>query len=370
MHLHVITHDVPFPPTYGGVIDVYFQLKALAERGIELHLHAFTDGRNPHPELYRYCVEVNLYPKRRVIKTLPTKLPRGVNTRNDEGLLDRLLADSFPILFEGIESTFFLSHPEFESRKKVVRLQRIDWEYYYARGQHETRYWQKQFYLAESRQLQHFEQTLGFADHLLTISPKDTSYYAEKHPSVHHLPPFHGHGSVSGKTGHGDYCLYHGSLDHPENHEAAMFLVEEVFADITLPLLIAGTAPRPELISAVNEFDHIFLRPNPGQGELAEMLHDAHIHVLPAFQSSGLPLKLIDSLYTGRFVLVNPPMVYRTGLEFGTHVAQDSEEMRRLVENLWKQDFTEIDIAQRKASLNTLYPPSLHGETLAKLLTA
>lgn len=33
MKLHVVSFQVPFPPDYGGLIDVYYKLKALKEAG-------------------------------------------------------------------------------------------------------------------------------------------------------------------------------------------------------------------------------------------------------------------------------------------------------------------------------------------------
>ena len=36
MKLHVVSFQVPFPPDYGGLIDVYYKLKALKEAGDEI----------------------------------------------------------------------------------------------------------------------------------------------------------------------------------------------------------------------------------------------------------------------------------------------------------------------------------------------
>lgn len=38
-HLNIVAFDNPYPPTYGGVIDVYYKLKSLAETGLKIHLH-------------------------------------------------------------------------------------------------------------------------------------------------------------------------------------------------------------------------------------------------------------------------------------------------------------------------------------------
>ena len=36
-HLHIISFDVPYPANYGGVIDVFYKLKALHAEGIKIH---------------------------------------------------------------------------------------------------------------------------------------------------------------------------------------------------------------------------------------------------------------------------------------------------------------------------------------------
>ena len=44
-HLHIVSFDVPWPANYGGVIDVFYKVKALSAKGIRIHLHAFEYGR-------------------------------------------------------------------------------------------------------------------------------------------------------------------------------------------------------------------------------------------------------------------------------------------------------------------------------------
>ncbi|MEZ4850597.1 MAG: glycosyltransferase family 1 protein, partial [Bacteroidia bacterium] len=205
MHLHVISFDIPYPANYGGVIDVYYKLVALAELGVKIHLHCFEYGREPAEELEMICEEVNYYPRKGIINSLPVRYPHIVRSRKSDEMLNRLLMDDIPILFEGLHTTYYLSHPDFERRLKLVRMHNIEWEYYYQLSQRENRYWQKKYLMAESRQLKHFENILPFADHILTISPKDTTYYKELYKNVTYLPAFHPFTQVSSKSGSGKY---------------------------------------------------------------------------------------------------------------------------------------------------------------------
>ena len=47
--LHIVSFDVPYPPNYGGVIDVFYKLKALFDLGIEIYFHTFVESFGFHP---------------------------------------------------------------------------------------------------------------------------------------------------------------------------------------------------------------------------------------------------------------------------------------------------------------------------------
>ena len=54
-NLNLISFDVPYPPDYGGVIDVFYKIKALYALGIRVHLHCFEYGRKGADELKEIC---------------------------------------------------------------------------------------------------------------------------------------------------------------------------------------------------------------------------------------------------------------------------------------------------------------------------
>ena len=61
IYLHIISFDVPYPPSYGGVIDVFYKIKAFYEAGIKIHLHCFEYGRGKAAELEGLCESVSYY---------------------------------------------------------------------------------------------------------------------------------------------------------------------------------------------------------------------------------------------------------------------------------------------------------------------
>lgn len=367
-HLHHISFDVPYPANYGGVIEVYYKLKALAEAGVKVHLHCFEYGRGYAEELESICESVNYYPRKQRLQSLPVRYPHIVKSRRSKELLKNLEKDPWPILFEGLHSTYYLSHPKLENRRKVVRLHNVEWEYYYALAQWESGYLNRQYYLAESRQLRAWEDVLPFADQLLPISPKDTAYYAERFKNVDHLPPFHGNHAITSRPGQGDYCLYHAKLSVPENHEAAMFLINQVFHDFPVPLIIAGGGAQPELIEAISENDQILLRPDPGEAEMEDLIRNAHILVLPTFQATGIKLKLLNSLFNGRHVMVNPPMILQTKLGLYCHVADDAPDFQKQILQLFDKPFLAEEIEKRKALLSQTYSNQINVQKLIEHL--
>jgi hypothetical protein len=133
-HLHIISFDVPYPADYGGVVDVFFKIKSLASSGVKIILHCYEYGRGRPKELEKYCSEIFYYSRKLNVYGLAKGYPYIVSSRNQSKLLKRLVQDDYPILFEGLHSCFFLSHPQLQSRNKTVRTHNVEHNYYYALG--------------------------------------------------------------------------------------------------------------------------------------------------------------------------------------------------------------------------------------------
>lgn len=368
MHVHVISFDIPYPPNYGGIIDVYYKLKALWELGIKVHLHCFEYGRPYAVELKALCASVHYYPRMGRIASLPLALPHIISSRKSPELKTRLQEDSYPIIFEGLHTCYYLDHTEFKYRQKIVRMHNVEWQYYEELSNREENWAKRQYLLREAELLQNFERRLALASAVLTISPADTDYYSARFNNVHYIPAFHSNDQVMGKPGKGKYCLYHGKLSVAENHEAALFLINYVFKDLDIPLIIAGSEPLPDLITAINQYDHITLRYNPGEGDMLDLMRDAHIHVLPTFQTTGIKLKLLGALFSGRFCLVTPEMVRNTGLAEYCIVAQDTEEFIRLVRQLFEFPFPFAALQQREKLIQGEFSNIKNAEKIVSII--
>ena len=152
-HLHIVAFSIPYPANYGGVIDVFYKLKALHQEGVKIHLHCFRYDRPEADELEKYCETVQYYPRLTGIQSQISLLPYIVNSRQSEELLKNLLADEYPILFEGLHSCYYLGHEALKGRMLVYRESNIEHQYYYNLFKSERNIGRKLFFLIESLRL-------------------------------------------------------------------------------------------------------------------------------------------------------------------------------------------------------------------------
>lgn len=367
-HLHVISFDVPFPANYGGVIDVYYKVQVLAELGVNIHLHCFEYGRKPAPELEKLCTSVHYYHRSTSRRQLFRRKPFIVVSRSSDELLERLLQDDHPILFEGLHTCFHLADERLMNRFKVVRTHNIEHHYYANLAKVERSVPRKFYFLNEVEKLKRFERTLCNAQAVAAISRPDVNYLSGRYPNVHHISAFHPNGKVEVRSGRGNYCLYHGSLDVAENDRAAMYLIDQVFAHIDVPLVVAGNRPSKELRSAVEASPNVRLATDLNTEQIHDLIREAQINVLPTFQATGIKLKLLAALYMGRHCVVNGPMVENTGLEVLCRVEDTEKRMQRVIEELFETAFDASRIAQREEVLNARFCNRVNGEHLKRLI--
>lgn len=368
-HLHIISFDVPYPANYGGVIDVFYKIKALHEQGMKIHLHCFEYGRHEAEYLNTICEKVYYYERKMSRQKLLNSLPFVVATRDSEVLMRNLLKDKYPILFEGLHCCFHLADERLSNRIKIVRTHNIEHDYYRNLEKIEKRVFKKLYFSMEARKLERFEKVLAKANYIAAISPADAKDLASRYNNVHHITAFHPNEKVKIKEGKGKFCLYHGNLEVGENNEAAMFLVNEVFSKIKIPLIIVGKKPSKELVEAVSKHSHVQLKANISTAEIDKLIKDAQINVLPTFQATGIKLKLLAALFTGRHCLVNSPMVANTGLESLCCVMDNAKEMSEEIVRLFIQPFDSINKQVRERILLECFSNSINVEKIIILLS-
>ena len=349
--LQLVAFNIPYPPDYGGVIDIFYKVKALSECGVSVYLHCFEYDRPQTTELEKYCAKVFYYPRESGLRYQLSVKPYIVITRANTHLLNNLSKNIAPILFEGLHTCLYLNHSLLKDHLRLVRTHNIEHEYYLNLFRSEQNLAKKIFFRLEACKLKSYEVMLKNASHLLCISPNDNYYFDHKFGHSHFVPAFHPFNEIKSKTGKGKYILFHGNLSVSENIQAVEYLLKNVLNKINLPVIIAGKNPNERLIQKINKFTHIQLISNPENDEMESLIQNSQICLLPTFQDTGLKLKLLASLFSGRFCIANTAMIHKTGLEHLCNQADSPQEMIRLISELFDQEFTDDEIQMRKLIL-------------------
>lgn len=351
--LHVVAFDVPYPPDYGGAMDIWYRLEALHALGIKVVLHVWQYRRPPAPELHDVCAEVHYYTRPLWRDLLSVTRPYIVASRRDPALLERLLSDRDPVLFEGLHTTAFLAHPALSGRMTVVRMHNVEHDYYRQLASRTTHPVIRTFFRVEAVRLQRYENTLRYARWIAAISQEEQRQLAARYglERVFLLPPAHPYREVSLSGGTGEYALYHGHLAVPENREAALFLMREVFSRLKIPLVVAGRHPGQTLRKTAARMPHVRLVANPDSPEMDRLIRGAQVVLLPGWQSAGQRLKLIASLYQARHILASPAMVRGSGWEDLCLSASTPDEWVEGISNCWDLPVSEAKTARRTERL-------------------
>lgn len=370
-HLHIVSFDIPYPPNYGGVIDVFYKIKTLHNAGVKIHLHCTEyPGREPSEVLNQYCESVDYYRRKTGLVSAISPKPYIVSSRRSKKLINKLASDNYPVLFEGLHSCFYINDRRLKNKFKIYRESNIEHRYYYNLFHVEKKLYDKVYYIIEAFKLRLYQKVLRHADLLLAVSEADTEYLQQhfKNKKVVHPPSFHANEKTNILSGKGQFALYHGNIEVPENAFAAEFLIREVFSQIDLPLIIAGMKPPKTIRQLAEQTNGVELIANPSDEEMFDLIKNAHINVLVTFQATGLKLKLLNTLYNGRFCLVNDKMLSGTPLAELCHVANDAETLRKKVKELAEKEFSKSLINSREAKLNGLYCNKQNAEKLLGLI--
>lgn len=351
--LHIISLDVPIPANYGGVIDIYFRAKAVKKLDVKVILHCFEYGRSTHQNFSEIADEVHFYKRKRTIVDNLKSAPFIVTTRKSEELVARLLQDNHPILMEGHHCAGLLNDSRLKERKKYVRIHNVEWMYYKALSESRTSWWRILFFLNESRKLKKFDATLSLADGLFCLSTTELKYYQTINPASYLWPVgFKMEKSIDLATE--NYALFHGNLSVAENEKSLRWIVD-VWAKnkITLPLVVAGKNPELKLKQFLDKYPFVELIQNPSNEKMTQLISAAKINLLITFQSTGVKLKLLNSLAQGKRCIVNPLMVEGTDLGKFCEVINTEEELAAALIKQEDTAFTNESLSARTDYLKT-----------------
>lgn len=366
--LHIVSFNVPYPADYGGVIDVFYRIKALHKLGVEVVLHTFTYGRPEAKELEGYCSEVRYYKRKTGLVSALGRRPYIVGSRDCKELMEDLRQSDGPILLEGLHCCAVLEHVE--GRKIMVRAHNVEHDYYSRLADVEGNLLKRIYLRSDACKLRRYEPILRKAAAVFAVTEADAAHFREIGcGNVRLMPSSHINDdvvSLPSSDGEPDerYALYHADLSVAENIEAAMFLVDKVFRRSNCRLVVAGRNPSRQIVDAVSSIPNARLVANPDDAEMQNLIRNAHVQILVTNMATGLKLKLLNSLYAGRHCLVNSKMVAGTDLGKVCTVADDEDALLAELDRLMKTPFTVEDIVSRRNLLGTLYSNEANARIL------
>ncbi len=101
---------------------------------------------------------------------------------------------------------------------------------------------------------------------------------------------------------------------------------------------------------------------------MLDLIQNAQINVLPAQNSAGIKIKLLNAVFNGRHCLVNATAVSGTGLDAVCAMAETPSEFIKAIEMLYKLSFIEDDILERQQILNDKYNNRKNAKALIHLI--
>ncbi len=348
--LHIVAFAVPYPPTYGGAMDVWNRVKALHEAGVRIRLHCFVYGQYiPQDIITEMVGEVHYYAR----SVWPVFFKKGqpfvITSRKSNQLLKRLQDDNIPILFEGMQTTGWM---EFLSdRKKFLRAHNVEHKYYHQLAQNSGGF-RSMIYTRESQCLEDYERqhAAGF-DAIFTIAEPDQQWFAQQGGHAVLLPPFHGFKQVDIDPGQGKYLLYQGDLSIEINQRAVLELARMIPVGFKLTLVIAGRSGDPAFESKLSSFVNIRREADVSQEKMSELIRHAHILLVHSLHGEGMKMKLFPALFGGRFIMANRLSETQSILDQAIHFYEPSTFVP-VLEALTTTYFTTAELDARKAILN------------------
>lgn len=368
--VHIISFQNPYPPVYGGVIDVFYKLRALHACGVNVHFHCFIDHENTDiSEILRLAEVVHVYPRRFKFFKLFSTLPFSVASRYHRRLYKNLQAVEGPIFCEGLQSTLVLHKHAFPNRKKILRLHNIESNYYKGLAQSETHFFSRLLFQWEARKYNKYESILATFHKVYTLSYFEQDYVQSRYGNAEYLPVFHGNQRMPRRAEFGDFALYHGDLRLSDNRKAVVFLVELFKTIPSYNLVIAAGRGEQFVRKLIKGQPNITFAPLKTQNQLATLLSTAQMNVMLSFQQSGTKLKTINALHKSRHCIVNSNMVDDPELLALCTVANTQEEFRTAIEALRYLEFTDEIQDERELVFDRILHDETNAQTIANSLS-
>ncbi|NNC51086.1 MAG: hypothetical protein HKO01_11165 [Flaviramulus sp.] len=360
--IQIVTFDNPYPPDFGGAIDVFYKIKALSDLGVKIYLHIYFDDRHDISGLKPLCETINLYKREKSFTQHLSWLPYGVITRDSKNLIKNLNKSEAPILFESLRTTGILRKHAFK-QKIAVRCHNLEHDYSWGLFKSEANWFKKIAFFVEGFKYKKYEAILKKAHVLFSLSYYENYYNNNnfKDKSIF-IPVFQGNDKIESINGFGKYALYHGDLSISDNIKSALFVIN-VFKDLNFPLKIASSTEVKKIVDEIDKHKNMSFELITDYNQLTLLINEAHINTLYSYQKSGTKLKVINALFKGRFCVLNKNMIDDPDVLEICKVSEGKIEYKKVIENLLD---TKFEVTQKRIIALQKYNSKKNAEKIIK----
>lgn len=342
--LHIICFDNPYPASYGGVIDVFYKIKALHQLGVKINLHCFVDQIPKDTSVLKSLTEnCYFYKRNKSVRNFFSKKPFSVASRKHNMLVKNLNKDGADILFEGLQSTAVLRARCFKDRNLYLRLHNLENNYYKGLLHSETNLLKKLLFYIEARKYNYYLKNLAEFCCVFTLSAFETSAVNNLYNNAEYIPVFHGNLNLSEISEFGEYAFYNGDLRISDNKKAVDFLIDVFQTVENYPLIVASSLENSSLQKRCEELKNVKYVVIKDNDHLSKLSQNAHINVMLSFQESGTKLKAVNALFQSRHCIINANMLDDVQLRSLCTVVETKNEYVAAIENLKNTPFKDSD---------------------------
>lgn len=367
--LHIISFNYPYPPSYGGIIDVYYKIKALSDLGIKIHLHCFVE-RIPSTvdeDIRNITEDIFFYEKKKNPFYFLSAVPFAATIRTSDVLFENLNKLKAPILFEGLQTTQVISQLKDKGFELYLRQHNNEMEYYKGLSYSEKNIFKKLIYKVESLKYSGYQKKiLKEFNTIFCLSEKEFKEVDSYSKNAKLIHIFHGNRSVKTLSEKGKYFLFHGDLSISDNKKALNETIS-LFKDLPqYQLVVASDRADNEIQNKINSIRNISLVPIETTEALHRLFENAHANILLSYQNSGTKVKLFNALYHSRFVIINQNITDNQALINLCIFGSDRNEIRQRVIETAEKDYHENET--RREVLEKNHSDDTKAEEMIKVI--
>lgn len=367
MHLHIVCLDNPFPPNYGGAIDMYYKIIALTRAGFKPVLHIFHKGdRTEIAPILRQTVEaIFFYKRNHYIHYLYGRVPYFIRSRPTKILAQKIRSLPGPVLIEGVHCGNLLSE-KLPDYPLILRAHNYETSYYFELALNEDNWFRKYYYMNEAQKLKLFEPQIWLKAHgVAAISKEEVYRIEETQPNVKWCPAFISEYPESQKLTicQDPILLFHANFGIKENQMAGEWLLQVILPRLTpaYELWLAGS----EIPKHWKDTTRVKIIKDPEN--MAGVIRQAGVIVLPIRQRSGVKLKYLESVNYNLRVVCTGETIVGTGLERDAIIFEGIRDTVEKIEKTFRGEY-DTSFLNLQTTFRKFYNNDKNASTLKSML--